>query len=111
MFQSQIASHLNDLLPNAPTGFDELVAAGGTRAAVDTSPSQFQAHTGDAATNAFVASFNDILLIGAIVLFAGAVLTFALVRRGDFVNTPSDEPGSGKPSPSPPRPECVRAGR
>ena len=111
VFQSQIASHLNDLLPNAPTGFDELVAAGGTRAAVDTSPSQFQAQTGDAATNAFVASFNDILLIGAIVLFAGAVLTFALVRHGDFVDTPSDEPGSGKPSPSPTHPESVRAGR
>lgn len=110
VFQSQIASHLNDLLPNAPTGFDELVAAGGTRAAGDISPPQFRAQGGDAATNAFVASFNDILLIGAIVLFAGAVLTFALVRRSDFVDTPSDEPGSGKPSPSPPRPESVQAG-
>jgi MFS family permease len=111
VFQSQIASHLNDLLPNAPTGFDALVAAGGTRAAVDTSPPQFQAQAHDAATNAFVASFNDIMLIGAIVLFAGAVLAFALVRRSDFVDTPSDEPESGKPSPSPPRLESVRAGR
>ena len=111
VFQSRITSHLKDLLPSAPTGFDELVAAGGTRAAVDTSPPQFQAQAGDAATNAFVAAFNDILLIGAIVLLASAALTFTLVRRRDFVHTPSDEPGTGKRSPSPPRPQSARAGR
>jgi hypothetical protein len=107
-FQSRIASHLNGAVPKAPTGFDEIVAAGGRRAAVDTSPSQFQTQAGDAATNAFVASFNDILLIGAIVPFAAAVLTFALVRRSDFVDTPSYEPGSGESSPSQPRPKSVQ---
>jgi hypothetical protein len=102
VFQSQITSRLNDALPNAPTGFDEIVAAGGTRAAVDSSPPRFQAEADDAVTNAFVAAFNDILLIGAIVLFASAVLTFVLVRRSDFVDTPSGETGgSAKPSPSP----------
>jgi EmrB/QacA subfamily drug resistance transporter len=110
VFQSQVSSHLNDAFPNAPTGFDELVAAGGARAAIDSSP-RFQAEAGDAATNAFVAAFNEILLIGAIVLFAGAVLTFALVRRSDFVDTPSDASESGKASPPPSRPESVRAGR
>jgi hypothetical protein len=111
VFQAQIAAHLNDALPNAPTGFDELVAAGGTRAAVDTSPPQLQARAGDAATNAFVASFNDILLIGAIVLIAAAELAFALIRRSDFVDTTSGEPGNRRPSSSPPRPESVPAGR
>jgi EmrB/QacA subfamily drug resistance transporter len=102
VFQSQISSRLNDALPNAPTGFDEIVAAGGTRAAIDSSPPRFQAEAGDAATNAFVAAFNDILLIGAIILFAAAVLTSALVRRSDFVDTPSGETGrNAKPSPSP----------
>ncbi|MFL5871805.1 MAG: MFS transporter [Solirubrobacterales bacterium] len=91
VFQSQISSHLSTLLPNAPSGFDELVAAGGPRAAVEAAPPQFQAQAGDAATTAFVAAFNDILLIGAIILFAGAVLTFAFVRRSDFVGAPSGE--------------------
>jgi hypothetical protein len=51
-----------------------------------------QAQARDAATNAFVASSDDILLIGAIVLFVAAVLTFALVRRSDFAARPGDEP-------------------
>jgi EmrB/QacA subfamily drug resistance transporter len=110
VFQSQITSRLNDALPNAHPGFDELVAAGGARAAIHSSP-RFQAQAGDAATDAFVAAFNDVLLIGAVVLFAGAVLTFALVRRSDFVDTPSDDSRDGKPSPSLPRPESARAGR
>jgi hypothetical protein len=83
VFQSQINSHLASLAPNAPPGLDEVVAAGGSRAV----PPEF----GDAATGAFVAAFNDILLIGAIVLFAGSVLTFALVRRRDFVAAPAPE--------------------
>jgi EmrB/QacA subfamily drug resistance transporter len=84
VFQSQINSHLASLAPNAPPGLDEAVAAGGSRAV----PPEFA----DPATGAFVAAFNDILLIGAIVLFAGAVLTFALVRRRDFVGVPEAEP-------------------
>jgi EmrB/QacA subfamily drug resistance transporter len=93
VFQSQIASHLAELAPNAPPGLDEAVAAGGNTAV----PPEFS----DAATSAFVAAFNDILLIGAIVLFAGAVLTFALVRRSDFVGAPSAEP------PAEPEPAAV----
>ncbi len=84
VFQSQINSHLASLAPNAPPGLDEAVAAGGSRAV----PPEF----GDAATGAFIAAFNDILLIAAIVLFAGAALTFALVRRSDFVGAPAAEP-------------------
>jgi EmrB/QacA subfamily drug resistance transporter len=92
VFQSQITSHLAELAPNAPPGLDEAVAAGGSRAV----PPEFA----DPATGAFVAAFNDILLIGAIVLFAGAVLTFALVRRSDFVGAPTGEP-PGEPEPAP----------
>ena len=93
VFQSQITSHLASLAPNAPSGLDEAVAAGGSRAV----PPEFS----DAATGAFVAAFNDILLIGAIVLFAGAVLTFALVRRRDFVGVPAGEPAAeAEPAPA-----------
>jgi EmrB/QacA subfamily drug resistance transporter len=93
VFQSQISSHLAELAPNAPPGLDEAVAAGGSRAV----PEQF----GDAATGAFVAAFNDILLIGAIVLLVGSVLTFALVRQRDFIGAPGGEPaGDAEPAPA-----------
>jgi hypothetical protein len=38
-----------------------------------------------AARSAFVASLNELLIIGAIVLFAGALASFALVRARDFL--------------------------
>jgi EmrB/QacA subfamily drug resistance transporter len=93
VFQSQITSHLASLAPNAPAGLDEVVAAGGSRAV----PPEFSG----AATSAFVAAFNDILLIGAIVLFAGSVFTFALVRARDFVGAQAGAPaGDAEPAPA-----------
>ncbi|HLM31985.1 MAG TPA: MFS transporter [Solirubrobacterales bacterium] len=104
VFQSQISSHLSTLLPNAPSGLDELIAAGGSRAAVAAAPPQLQGQVGDAASAAFIAALNDILLIGAIVVFVGAVLSFALVRKRDFVTAEA-----GHSAPEEPRREPVRA--
>ena len=95
VFQSQIESRLTETLPNAPAGLAEAVAAGGTRAAVENAPAASQAQVGDAATTAFVGALNDILLIGALVAFAGAVLSLALVRRRDFVAAGPPEPEAG----------------
>jgi hypothetical protein len=39
----------------------------------------------DAAGVAFTNAFNDILLIGALILFSGALAVLALVRESDFV--------------------------
>jgi hypothetical protein len=44
-----------------------------------------------AADIAFVSGFNDIVLIAAIISFAGALAGFALVRSEDFVQ-PTDGP-------------------
>jgi MFS family permease len=43
------------------------------------------AASGQGDPQAFVNGLNEILLVGAIVLFVGAVLAFLLVRREDFV--------------------------
>ena len=43
-----------------------------------------------AAKIAFVSGLNDILLIGAVIAFAGAALGFALVRSRDFVTAPAE---------------------
>jgi hypothetical protein len=49
---------------------------------------------GHAARAAFISGLNEILLVGALVAFAGAVLGFALVRQTDFVAS-GPPPGPG----------------
>jgi EmrB/QacA subfamily drug resistance transporter len=43
-----------------------------------------------AARSAYIDAFNEILLVGAGVAFAGAVLALVLVRRRDFVTAPAE---------------------
>jgi EmrB/QacA subfamily drug resistance transporter len=98
VFQSQIDSKLSSLLANAPSGLAEAVASGGTRAAAESAPAGQRVEVVHAARVAFVSAFNEILLIGAIVAFAGAALGFALVRSKDFVPA-SPEAEATEPAP------------
>ena len=99
VFQSKITDSLHTLLPQAPSGFADGVAASGTQAA-NQAPPQFHDQAFQAAGVAFTDAFNDILLIGALILFSGALAVFALVRQRDFVpyapsapaETPAQEP-------------------
>jgi len=92
VFQGRIDSRLGDLLPNAPDGFGEAVASGGSRAVSELPlPPAIHEKAVHAADVAFVSGFNDIILIAAIVSFAGAALGFLLVRSEDFVQ-PTDGP-------------------
>jgi hypothetical protein len=84
VFQSKISDELARLLPQAPSGFADGVAASGT-AAANQAPPQFHDQAVHAAGVAFTDAFNDILLIGALILFVGAVSVVALVRQSDFV--------------------------
>jgi hypothetical protein len=84
IFQSKISDELAKLLPQAPAGFADGVAASGT-AAADQAPPQFHDQAVHAAGVAFTNAFNDILLIGAVILFAGALSVAVLVRQSDFV--------------------------
>jgi hypothetical protein len=84
VFQSKITDSLHTLLPQAPSGFADGVAASGTQAA-NQAPPQFHDQAVHAAGVAFTDAFNDILLIGAVILFTGALAVLALVRQGDFV--------------------------
>ena len=84
IFQSQVASKLAETMPNAPSGLAELISSGGAKAAVAVTPPGQRAEVSHAATVAFISGLNEILLIGAILSFAGAILGFALVRSKDF---------------------------
>jgi EmrB/QacA subfamily drug resistance transporter len=97
IFQSKITDNLHTLLPGAPSGFADGVAASGTHAASQVPP-QLHDRAFHAAGVAFSNAFNDILLIGGLILFSGALLVAILVRQSDFVphgppqQAPADAP-------------------
>jgi EmrB/QacA subfamily drug resistance transporter len=91
IFQSHIDSRLAELLPGAPPGLSEAVSAGGGRAAVESVPPGSRAQVADAANQAFISGFNDILLVGATIAILGGIVGFALVRSRDFVQQPGGE--------------------
>ena len=80
VFQGSIDSSLATSLPNAPAGIADAVASGGTAAAVSGAPPAATAEVTFAATEAFISALNEILLIGAIIAFAGALAGGLLVR-------------------------------
>jgi hypothetical protein len=86
VFQAQVDSKLNALLPNAPDGLGETVASGGSRAVAELPlPPAIHAKATQAADVAFVSGLNEILIIGAVICFIGAALGLLLVRSEDFV--------------------------
>jgi predicted MFS family arabinose efflux permease len=89
VFQSQVSSKLSTLLPGAQPGLAEAVSSGGSRAAAGIATPAQRPEVVHAAKVAFVSGFNEILLIGAILSFAGAALGFALIHPRDFV-TPAE---------------------
>jgi EmrB/QacA subfamily drug resistance transporter len=84
IFQSQIASHLtaSGVPQRLVHPFAQAIASGGGSlpGRVSVTP-----QTLAVAHSAFISGLNRILLVAAFILFAGAVLAFALVRQRDFV--------------------------
>ena len=94
IFQSAISSKLSELAPQAPSGFSDAVSSGGSQAAIQAVPPGGRAQLATAANQAFISAFNEILLVGAAVAIAGALLGFALVRSRDFVVAHDGEPAA-----------------
>jgi EmrB/QacA subfamily drug resistance transporter len=98
IFESSITSELSRS-PLAPHGagaseIAHAVAAGGAGQVLASVPPGQRAEAAAAIHAAFAAALNDILLVGAIVAFAGAVLGLALVRGSDFVTYGAAEPAT-----------------
>jgi predicted MFS family arabinose efflux permease len=66
------------------------VSSGNTAQVIAHSPRAARAHLAATATSSFVHALNDILLIAAVVAFAGAAVALTLIRQKDFVDA-SDE--------------------
>src|SRR5579884_866587 len=92
LFQHRVTSMLTARIPGGHGAqLAQAVAAGEARQAVAHVPQQFRAQALEAARAAFVSGLNEILLVGAFVAVAGAVVALALVRREDFVRAPQAE--------------------
>ncbi|HEY0632549.1 MAG TPA: MFS transporter [Thermoleophilaceae bacterium] len=90
VFQSRVQDKVMAGLAGTPVGSHASdiahgVASGGGRGALSAVPAQSRGVVEHVATHAFVSGLNELFLIGAVVAFAGAVITFALVRQRDFV--------------------------
>ncbi len=102
-FQDRISSGLTAVLHTVPRGLAEGVAAGGTQAAYSFGGGRPQI-TGPfihAAGVAFAGAMNEIFVIGAVIVAAGALAAFALVRARHFFGA---SPGAGSESGSRPDP-------
>jgi EmrB/QacA subfamily drug resistance transporter len=99
VFQHQVANVLTERLAGTPgagrvSQLSEAVAGGGGQAVVQRVPPGARATLEEASRAAFVSGLNQILIIGTVVALTGAVLSFALVRRRDFVTAGEAAPAA-----------------
>jgi hypothetical protein len=85
----------------------DAVAGGQASGAIAGAPAAAQAAVAHAARTGFVDGLNEILLVGAIVVFAAAVLALVLIRQRDYVTeeaeiapVPADRPRAVAPAPA-----------
>ena len=91
LFQGRVETKLEDTLATGPAALRplagnlaETAASGNTGAAMAQAPDGTHGFLALASREAFVSGLNDILLVGAAVAFAGALLSLVLVRPRDF---------------------------
>ena len=99
IFESQITSKLAPSLAHSPASgrsgaIAHAVAAGGAQKVVHAVPAGQRALATNAIHAAFAGAMNDILLVGGVIAFTGAVLGLALVRGSDFVTYGAREPAA-----------------
>ena len=90
LFQSRVTDSLDTLLagtsvpPGASDRLGEAVASGGVQQALQAVPAQAREAVAAAARQAFIDGLNDILVVAAVVAFAGALLSLLLIRSKDI---------------------------
>jgi EmrB/QacA subfamily drug resistance transporter len=101
IFTSEVRAHVSSGLRAAHQGGAHAIAtaisSGQTHQAIAHVPAQARAVVGEVARASFVAGLNKILLVAAILAFAGAVASLVLIRSSDFV-AQSDAQPDGQPA-------------
>ncbi len=82
-------------LAHASHHLADAISTGNAGLAIAHVPAAARGHLGQVALSAFTGSLNELLLVAAIVSFAGALCAFALIRQRDFVHAESE------PAPAP----------
>jgi EmrB/QacA subfamily drug resistance transporter len=77
----------------------EAISSGNAAHAISHAPASARPRLGAVALGSFTSSLNGLLLVAAIVSFAGAVFAFLLIRQRDFVQ-PGTEAGPPGPTPA-----------
>jgi EmrB/QacA subfamily drug resistance transporter len=97
---SSVLSHLRGTpLAGHAHALAGAVGNGSVRQAMLAVPGHFRALAAGATRAGFIDGLNEVLLIGAVISFAAAVLTLALIRQRDFVGHGAE--GSAPPGPAP----------
>ncbi|HEX3805231.1 MAG TPA: MFS transporter [Gaiellaceae bacterium] len=84
VFQHRVETRLQALAPGATHGLASTVVASGPRAAAAQVGAGERARVTHAATQAFASGTHSLLLVGTIIVAAGAVSAFAFVRERDL---------------------------
>jgi EmrB/QacA subfamily drug resistance transporter len=77
----------------------EAISSGNAAHAISHAPAAARPRLGAVALGAFTSSLNELLLVAALVSFAGGVLAFLLIRQRDFVQ-PGAEAAPAGPAPA-----------
>jgi EmrB/QacA subfamily drug resistance transporter len=90
IFQSHVQTKVVDALSNSPvaahaSAIAHAVSSGAGRQSFGGVPAQARSLVEHAAHHAFVSGLNELLVVGAVIAFTGAALSFVLVRQSDFV--------------------------
>ncbi|GAC1323223.1 MAG: MFS transporter [Thermoleophilaceae bacterium] len=89
IFQHQILNTVRPLIAatparDHPAELAQAIASGGTGRVLSSAPAQLRATLDHASHQAFVAGFNEIVLVAAVVALVGSVAGYAMVRTRDF---------------------------
>jgi EmrB/QacA subfamily drug resistance transporter len=98
IFESQLRTRLAPKLTGTPVAshihqIAHAVAGGGAQAVIGAVPAGRRAQAAIAVQGAFAGALNDILVVGAVIAFAGAALAFVLIRGKDFAVYGAPESG------------------
>lgn len=109
LFEHGLRIRLTSLLAGTPIAarvgqIAHAVAAGGAQQVLRAAPPSARAHAAFAIRSAFAGALDEILLVGALVAFAGAVLAAALVRARDFAIYGAGAQTAPAPAPAGPAP-------
>jgi predicted MFS family arabinose efflux permease len=109
--QSSVVTHLSHgPLSRGAHALGQAVGNGSVLQAIQTVPPHLRGVAGGAARAGFIDGLNEVLLVGALVALAAAVLTALLIRQRDFVEAHGPEVGGPtEPAQTQPARETVPA--